>query len=388
MQNGAALADFHVIRPKHTTSQADTFAWLVAAHTQAEKCKRQPNISNEELHTFQESLQETLQHVGCKPGVIHSRGHEIDDFLHQRWDLMRIYRLQESAAGVGLAKRQAIHHEIVDSIFERFYPNDATPPHDMIHVSCTGYTSPSGAQTVAAKRGWWDKTSITHAYHMGCYASVPAIRMASAFVNSGSPQTDIVHTELCTLHLNPSLHDPAQLVGQSLFADGFIKYSVLPESALKKHPKPYLKLLGMHEQLIPKSTSAMTWTLTDACFQFTLSKEIPVFINRHIAEYLRSLCQRAGVSHEKVLQHGIFAIHPGGPKILDYIQETLGLQDKQMQASRTILQCYGNMSSATLPHIWQEICAGPTFPSNTLVVSLAFGPGLTIVGTILEKRMS
>ena len=85
------------------------------------------------------------------------------------------------------------------------------------------------------------------------------------------------------------------------------------------------------------------------------------------------------------MREAVFAIHPGGPRIIDEIAEHLGLRPDQVQASNAILRDCGNMSSATLPHVWQAILADEAVPSGTLIVSLAFGPGLTISGALLRK---
>ena len=65
---------------------------------------------------------------------------------------------------------------------EAFYPGGEEPPDDIIHVTCTGYEAPSAVQKLAVRRGWQDRVGITHAYHMGCYASMPAVRMATGYL--------------------------------------------------------------------------------------------------------------------------------------------------------------------------------------------------------------
>ncbi len=67
------------------------------------------------------------------------------------------------------------------------------------------------------------------------------------------------------------------------------------------------------------------------------------------------------------------------------ITEKLGLTERQMAPTRTIFAKYGNMSSATLPHIWEEILKNENCPSGTQIVGLAFGPGITMSGILLEK---
>ena len=73
------------------------------------------------------------------------------------------------------------------------------------------------------------------------------------------------------------------------------------------------------------------------------------------------------------------------PKIIDTVAQALELQSDQTTACRKVLFERGNMSSATLPHIWEEIFKNPP-ASGTPVVSLAFGPGLTVFGGLFEYR--
>jgi predicted naringenin-chalcone synthase len=117
----------------------------------------------------------------------------------------------------------------------------------------------------------------------------------------------------------------------------------------------------------------------------TLAKDVPVRIGRALEEYLKRLSLLAKKDWAAILEQGFFAIHPGGPKILQQIQELFKLNDKQLYHSREVLREYGNMSSATLPHIWEKMLNDPVVPNGALVVSLAFGPGLTISGGLFEK---
>jgi predicted naringenin-chalcone synthase len=82
----------------------------------------------------------------------------------------------------------------------------------------------------------------------------------------------------------------------------------------------------------------------------------------------------------------VFAVHPGGPKIIDRVRQVLELTDVQVQTSRDVLFDHGNMSSATLPHIWMRLAADEGVAPGTLVASLAFGPGLTVCGGLFRKQ--
>ncbi len=372
------LSNFQMIRPTFETPQEETLEWMADAHAMAERAK---GSEESETALFREALKKKIWHVGCKPDRIAKRGHILADYLHRDWEKMEIFRLNESPHGRDLSARTKIFEQHVDRIFEQYYPESSSPPDDLIHVSCTGYVAPSGAQKIASKRDWGKQTTVTHAYHMGCYGAFPAIRIASGFLHSApdKERADIVHTEICSLHTNPSMHQLDQLVSQSLFADGFIKYT-----ASKNTDQNHFKILSLKEEIIPDSTQSMTWNVASWGNQMFLAKEVPVLIARNLKGYLERLCEGAGLQMERVLENALFAVHPGGPKIVAHIQELLNLSDPQIAHSFKILKEYGNMSSATLPHIWESVLR--EMAGRGLVVSMAFGPGLSISGSIMEIK--
>ncbi|NGX50238.1 MAG: Alpha-pyrone synthesis polyketide synthase-like Pks18 [Chlamydiae bacterium] len=365
------LTKFHMIRPQFELKQQDALDWLVLAHTRAEKTAKKFNEREEKA--FAEALRKRLLQVSCDPTRIATRGHVLRDFLHHNWEEMEIYRLHDSPNGVDLQERHASYDRIVSPIMREFYQEESDPPQEIIHVTCTGYLAPSPLQKLISHKGWGAKTATHHAYHMGCYGAFPAIKIGRGLLNH-IENVDIVHTEVCTLHSNTALHDADQLVAQSLFADGFIKYGLSRE-----RQKGALKVVALHEEIIPNSEESMVWNLASWGFFLRLGKEIPVLIRRALSPFLKHLCQSADLDPEEVVKNARFAIHPGGPKILDYIQKEFALSDDQISSSRQILKRYGNISSATLPHIWEAMSSQPG-----VVVSLAFGPGLTIHGGLME----
>jgi predicted naringenin-chalcone synthase len=72
--------------------------------------------------------------------------------------------------------------------------------------------------------------------------------------------------------------------------------------------------------------------------------------------------------------------------VIDVMQQALELSDAQVAASRAVLLRYGNMSSATLPHIWMNLLQASDVTPATPIVSLAFGPGLTVSAALMVKR--
>src|SRR5262249_17999521 len=159
---------------------------------------------------------------------------------------------------------------------------------------------------------------------------------------------------------------------QTLFADGLIRYSVVDDDG------PGLVPLALHERVLADSAASMGWVVSDWGMRMTLARDVPERIAASLRGFVLELYRRAG--RHPHLGNAVFAVHPGGPKVLDSVREVLELDDAQLSASRGVLRDHGNMSSATLPHIWARVLADHKIAPGTLIPSLAFGPGLTITG--------
>ena len=377
------LDRFHVQRPTYETSQLDALAWLADAHARAE-ATLQPAGFDEPA--FRAQLARVMERVACGPTKIATRGHVLGDFLHRRWEEMEIYDVARAPHGAGTRARADVYQRAANAFFESTYATES-PPGDLVHVTCTGYVAPSAAQTLVSTRGWGATTRVTHAYHMGCYAAIPAVRIAAGLLSTpragasrGEPRVDLVHTELCSLHLDPASHSLEQLVVQSLFADGLVRYS-----ASKAAPHG-LELLAIDEQIVPDTVGDMSWVTSDFGMEMTLSREVPARIQAALRRFVSALYDKAGLELARELARSAWAIHPGGPRIVEGVGRALELTDPQTAPSHEVLRRHGNMSSATLPHVWMALLDDAKVAPGTLVASLAFGPGLTLCGALFRKK--
>jgi len=377
------LSRFAIVRPAYSTPQASTLDWLARAHAIAEQT-RDAERSDAEREQMHDRLRKLLGRVACGPATLEQRGHDVADCGHQSWDEMSIYDVERRAEGAGTAARTALYARIALAACERLYENEEEPPRELVHVTCTGYASPSAAQRLVAARGWGRATRVTHAYHMGCYASLPAVRIASGLVASArvAGRADIVHNEVCSLHMQPCAHDVEQLVVQSLFADGHIRYSV-QRGAVRAGA---LGVLVEREEILPDTAGSMAWSCGDHGMQMTLGRDVPALIAANVRPFVEAMFGEAGLSLREHGPKAVFAVHPGGPRIIDAVQHTLELQDGQVTLSRDVLRRFGNMSSATLPHVWRAIVDDDGIPAGTVVATLAFGPGLTVSGALFVKE--
>ncbi len=305
---------------------------------------------------------------------------------------VRRYGDLRSPTGETLDERMNLFEEIACDVFERAYRDRQTPPpDDIVHVSCSGYVSPSPVQSFLSRRGWLG-VGVTHSYHMGCYGAFPAIRTAlglvgSSYVSLPAPKqrVDLVHTEFLSLHFDLLGEEADNFVTSTLFADGFIKYAAYPQSEFAKRDRSGLKILAIEEHMLPDSLPEMTLRPGPLQFDMSLSKRVPFMIRDSIADFVRSICAQVDLDFEREKSTMIFAIHPGGPAILNQIRGKLGIEESQVALSRQVLYEHGNMASATAPHIWQLIVESPAIPRGSKVLSMAFGPGLTVIGALFEK---
>jgi predicted naringenin-chalcone synthase len=370
------LGSFRSVRPRYEFSQAKSLTWLTEAHVEAEAAAE--DLNRDERHELGVLLARAFARCACPPTQISNRGASIADISSGTWDDRELYALREHPRGRGWSVRTRLFADVCDAYFAQAYGDDTVPPDELVHVTCTGYVAPSAAQKLVAQRRW--PTRVTHAYHMGCYAAVPAMRIAAGAIALGARRVDVVHTELCSLHLDPSDHRLEQLVVQSLFADGFIRYAATPDD-----DGPGLRVLSLHEELVPDSEQAMGWQIGDAGMEMTLSRDVPARIATVVRGAVIELFRRGGHDLDR-LRGAAVAVHPGGPAIIDRVCDALELDDAQVRTSRAVLFDHGNMSSATLPHVWMRMLADADIAPGTLIPSLAFGPGLTVAGALLEKR--
>ena len=369
------IHQFQIIRPRFVLNQTESIDWLSKAHSLVEKNELD---SPKALH-----LKRRYAHYGCSENKIATRGTEIEDFTHQKWDKMNLFKVN-SPKKTNLNERMDFYNERVSSVFEKLFqtslPSELKPT-NLLHVTCTGYLSPSPAQNWVNQQEWGKLCQVTHLYHMGCYASIPAIRIAKALIQEKGGSTFIKHNELCTLHFSPWDSSPEQLVIQSLFSDGHIGYFV----TMPDKPISGLEILSDKEMIIPNSHQDMSWSPGAYGFNMGLSPLVPKKITEQLPFFLREWLTEKSYNFESILKEAFFAIHPGGPKIISDLQEALNLQQWQISHSTRTLHRYGNMSSATLPHIWERMLHSNEVPKDSLIVSLAFGPGISIHGTLFKK---
>jgi predicted naringenin-chalcone synthase len=209
---------------------------------------------------------------------------------------------------------------------------------------------------------------------MGCHGALNGLRVARAFtIAEPGARVLLCATELCSLHYHYGW-DPQKTIANAIFGDGAAAVagagSASESRGTASRPDAW-RLTASGSCVFPDSADAMTWTVRDHGFEMTLSKKVPGLIATHLRPWLAEWLERHGVVLGEVAS---WAVHPGGPRIVDAVEEALALPRELTAVSRAVFAEHGNMSSPTVLFILEALCRrGAPRPC----VALGFGPGLT-----------
>lgn len=247
----------------------------------------------------------------------------------------------------------------------------------VVTVSCTGFSNPGIDYFVVRDLGLKSSVARFALGFMGCYAAIPALRMARDFcLADPAAVVMVVSVELCSLHLHAEDGLDA-LLANAIFADGAAAAIV---SAREPDDGSVLRMDGFASAIIPEGEKDMSWRIGDKGFEIALSTYVPDLIGRNLQALLIPVLAGEGTRLREI---NIWAIHPGGKAILDKVEKELSLAPGQLRASREVLRRYGNMSSATILFVLETLLGEKSEPAR--VCAMAFGPGLTVESALLSR---
>jgi alkylresorcinol/alkylpyrone synthase len=244
--------------------------------------------------------------------------------------------------------------------------------------SCTGYVTPGLDILLARDIGMAPDTQRLFVGHMGCYAALPGLGSASDFVSARGRPALLLCAELTSLHIQPAATrvDTQQIVAHALFSDAAVATVLMPYD----QPSEGYAVREVVSVTDTSTADHMTWELTDVGFRMGLSPRVPQVLSVHVRDLVDRLLARHGLERWQV---GGWAVHPGGPRILNVVERELELSPDDLADSRATLAAHGNCSSPTVMLILDRLRRRDEPPRH--VVMLAFGPGLTLYATLLEQ---
>ena len=224
---------------------------------------------------------------------------------------------------------------------------------------CTGLYAPGLDFEIVDHLGLSAGVERTMVGFMGCYAAINALKLARHIVRSDPTAVVLmVNLELCTLHLQET-QELEQVLSFLVFADG------ASASLITAHEQGFA-LDSFKAVMVPATRGLITWKIRELGFDMLLSGQVPGELGRALHEG-ELMAERDFID--------LWAVHPGGRSILDAVEKGLELPVSALEASREVLSCFGNMSSATVMFVLQRMMQQAR--SGQRGCAMSFGPGLT-----------
>jgi alkylresorcinol/alkylpyrone synthase len=244
----------------------------------------------------------------------------------------------------------------------------------LLFTTVTGVASPSIDALLINRIGLPKNIRRTPIFGLGCVAGAAGIARASDYVRAYPTQAAaLVSVELCSLTLQREDLSVANLISSGLFADGAAAVIVTGpqfESAGPEISGP--TILATRSVFYPSTEEMMGWNISEKGFRIILSTEVPTLIRENLGRDVDAFLADNGHQRSELKS---FVLHTGGPKVLDASADALGLHNGQLDASWDCLRKVGNLSSASVLVVLEDVMKNRRPEPGTLGLLAAMGPG-------------
>lgn len=266
-------------------------------------------------------------------------------------------------------------------------------------ASTTGLAVPSLEARIAPQLGLRSDVKRIPLVGLGCAAGAAALGRGHDFLCGAPNQTALVIcVELCSLTFQPQDASVANLIGSGLFGDGAaaalltsddqtaepdVATGVSADSDEASHRNPACRpqVLATRSRLYPDTQRMMGWDVSGSGLQLVLGAEIPALIKSTIAYDVDQFLAGQGLTRSDIAW---WVCHPGGPKVLEALQDALELCSATFQRTWDSLAEIGNISSASVLHILADAISRSPPDAGTHGLLLALGPGFSLDMVLLE----
>ena len=239
----------------------------------------------------------------------------------------------------------------------------------LVTCSCTHASSPGLELPILTDSPVPATCSRWNLGFMGCSAALAGLRLVHGMA-ARQPRALVVACELSSLHFQYS-DQLDQLAANLLFSDGAAAMLLSAEPSA-------VRVVDCRCVATPEHADQMIWFADDHGLRLNLSQDLPDTLAAHLPSALKPMLADNDLTTQQI-DHWL--VHPGGPQILDSVENCLDLGAGRLDSSRSVLRRFGNMSSPTICFILREHIERRL---DGWCVALAFGPGLTIEMALLE----
>lgn len=260
-------------------------------------------------------------------------------------------------------------YEATEKILQRF-GLEASEISLIASTTVTGIAVPSLEARLMNRLPFKNSTKRVPLFGLGCLAGAAGLNRIFDYLEGHPKEAALfISVELCSLTLQPDDFSVANLVSTGLFGDGgAVALQVGAEHPLRKEAK--LKWRGGLSRFFPDSERVMGWDVVDSGFKIVLSKNVPEITLRELPQMTKDLLDEFHATQSDL---SFYMAHPGGPKVLEAMEQALGLGKGALELSWDSLKRYGNMSSTSVLFITKETLKSPR-PKGSLGLMAAMGP--------------
>jgi len=239
----------------------------------------------------------------------------------------------------------------------------------LFFVSITGVCSPSiDAKLVNRLRLAPDIRRVP-IFGLGCAGGAAGISMAADYVRAYPDRAAVLlSVEICSLTLQRDDLSVANLISSGLFADGAAAVVVTGDRCARPGPE----IVASRSSFYPDTEPVMGWSISEKGFHIVLSPQVPDVVREHLGGDVDTFLEQNGLSRADI---GCWVLHTGGPKILKATQEALGVNGRALAVTWDVLRRTGNISSASVLIVLEEITMHHRPKPGTWSVLAAMGPG-------------
>lgn len=238
-------------------------------------------------------------------------------------------------------------------------------------VSVTGIAAPSIDARLVNRLGFRPDIKRNPIFGLGCVAGAAGISRAADYVRAFPDHLAVLlSVELCSLTLQRDDLSIPNLIATGLFGDGAAAAVVSGRPDTARGPAP--RVVATMSTFYPGTEDVMGWRIGASGFKIVLSSDVPEMVSRYLVHDATRFLAAHGLTTADI---GVWIAHPGGPKVLEVMQEAFGLPDGALARTWDSLKALGNLSSASVLNVLGDVLDEAPPAPGTWGLLVAMGPG-------------